>query len=506
VRNTPIRTSHVQRPVPLSLQANPCDAGVIRAQRESTGEPCGRKRTALAATILGSSLAFIDGSVVNVALSSIQRDLSASVADVQWVVDAYLLLLGSLVLIGGAAGDKLGRRTIFVAGIVVFTGASMACGMAPNAVVLIVARGVQGIGAALLVPSSLAIVGAVFPKAERGQAIGTWAGAGAIMSAIGPVAGGWLIDALSWRAIFFINLPIALTALGLAIRAVPDSRAPDATAALDWPGAATAVAGLGALTYGLTIASTRGFSDAGVLASIGAGVALSVAFVFVEWRGRHPMVTLDIFRSSDFTGANAVTLLVYFGLGGALFFLPYTLTRARGYTAAEAGGALLPLSIVIGALSRLAGAVTTRTGPRLPLIAGPIVVGIGFAMLGWLVGMSSFWRGVFPALMVVASGMTITIAPLTTTVMMAVPDRRAGVASGVNNAVARIASLLAIAVLGVVFVRTHAGAQHTVQPLGTDAAQADALIEGMRAVALVCAACAFAGAGCAALTIRRRPR
>ncbi|MCP3716641.1 MULTISPECIES: MFS transporter [unclassified Paraburkholderia] len=521
----------------VAAQASPCDELVIRTQPTSVDRPCRRKRLALAATILGSSMAFIDGSVVNVALPSIQSELGASVAAMQWVVNAYLLFLGSLVLVGGSMGDKLGRRTVFIAGIALFTLASAACGLAPNAAALITARAVQGIGAALLVPSSLAIIGAVFDDEARGRAIGTWAGVGAITSAVGPVAGGWLVDAFSWRAIFFLNVPLAALTIALAISSVPNSHRPDAPGQLDWPGALAAAGGLASLTFGLTQASARGFQHPVVLVAIGAGALVLAAFVMIEARSANPMMPLDVFRSRDFTGANLVTLLLYFGLGGAFFFLPFTLIRAHGFTATEAGAALLPVPVIIGLLSRFTGGLTSRFGPRALLTVGPGVAGLGFTLLALPFVRGSYWTGFFPALAVLGLGMTITVAPLTTTVMGSVSSERTGVASGINNAVARVASLLAVAVLGIVFVWSHhaalaarldalhvpVNARQTGQLLEPEGqgglasdgagtphatlvarAEADAMIDALRAVAIVSAACAFAGAGIAALAIQHR--
>jgi EmrB/QacA subfamily drug resistance transporter len=518
----------------VAAQASPCDELVIRTQPNAVDRPCRRKRMALAATILGSSMAFIDGSVVNVALPAMQSELGASVAAMQWIVNAYLLFLGSLVLVGGSMGDKLGRRTVFIAGVGVFTVASAACGLAPNASSLIVARAVQGIGAALFVPSSLAIIGAVFEGEARGRAIGTWAAVGAITSAVGPVAGGALVDALSWRAIFFLNVPLAALTIALAMSSVPNSHKLDAPQQLDWPGALSAAAGLATLTYGLTQVSARGFAHPLVLGTIGAGVLVLGAFVRIEANSRHPMMPLDVFRSRDFTGANLVTLLLYFGLGGALFFLPFTLIRAHAYTATEAGAALLPVPVIIGLLSRFTGSLTSRFGSRALLSAGPAVAGIGFAMLALPFVHGGYWTGFFPTLAVLGLGMTITVAPLTATVMGSVPGDQVGIASGINNAVARVASLLAVAVLGIVFVWSHEAAlsarldalhipqdaRQTGQLLEPDGAaagdtrtppqgplaraEAEAIADALRAVALVAAACAFAGAGVAMATIQRR--
>lgn len=433
----------------IGAQHPPCDEGLIRAQPRS-GQAAPRKRLALAATVLGSSMAFIDGSVVNVALPAMRVALKADAGEVQWIVNAYLLLLGALVLIGGSAGDRYGRRKVFVLGVVLFGLASLGCALAPDVGWLIAARAAQGLAAALLVPASLAILGATFGDDERGGAIGAWAGFGAVTTAIGPVLGGWLVDHVSWRAIFLINLPLAAATVWLALAAVRESRDPEVDR-LDWLGAGLAAAGLGAATWGLTAAGQRGWTSPAVWAALAVGAVLLGLFVFSQAREKRPMMPLSLYRSRTFSGANLLTLALYFGLTGALFFLPFELIARHGYSAAKAGAALLPFSLVMGTLSGLAGKAADRFGARPLLTIGPILAGIGFGLLGapW-VG-SGYWSGVLPAVLVLAVGMTISVAPLTSTVMGAVGASHAGVASGVNNAVARIAGLLAVAALGLIY-------------------------------------------------------
>ena len=432
-----------------SPQHPPCDEGVIRA-RPGPDSATPRKRLALAATVLGSSMAFIDGSVVNVALPAMRVALKADAAQVQWIVNAYLLLLGALVLIGGSAGDRYGRRKVFVLGVVLFGAASLGCALAPDAAWLIAARAVQGIAAALLVPASLAILGSTFSDKERGGAIGAWAGFGAVTTALGPVLGGWLVDHVSWRAIFLINIPLAVATVWLALAAVRESRDPEVEH-LDWLGAVLAATGLGAMTWGLTAVGERGWTSLAVWAALALGAALLAGFVVSQAREKHPMMPLSLYRSKTFSGANLLTLALYFGLTGALFFLPFELIARHGYSAAAAGATLLPASLVMGTLSGVAGKLADRFGARPMLTIGPILAGIGFGLLaGPWIG-SGFWTGVLPGLLVIALGMTLAVAPLTSTVMGAVAASHAGVASGVNNAVARIAGLLAVAVLGLIY-------------------------------------------------------
>jgi EmrB/QacA subfamily drug resistance transporter len=428
----------------------PCEAGTIGATPAIAATLSQRrKRLTLAATILGSSMALIDGSVVNIALPAIQQALRADAASAQWIVNAYLLLLGALVLAGGSAADRYGRRRIFLIGIALFTLASIACGLAPDIKVLVASRAVQGFGAALLTPASLAMLGATFDAHERSRAIGIWAGVGALTAAAGPVLGGWLVDHVSWRAIFLLNVPLAIAAAGLAMFAC-ESRDPQAKP-LDWKGAATVAIGLAAITSGLSAIPASGFYDKTVLGALGVGAAFLIAFIAIEVRsGNRAMMPLSLFGSRHFSGTNTLTLLLYFALGGALYFLPFGLIRLGGYSATQAGAALLPFALIMGSGASFAGALADRFGPRRSLTAGPLIAACGLALLAFADFGKSYWLGVFPAIGILAIGMTVTVPPLTSTVMASVGEAHAGIASGVNNAVARVAGLLAVAALGAV--------------------------------------------------------
>lgn len=488
------------------------------------------ERTVLAVTILGSSMAFIDGTVVNVALPALQNALHASISDVQWVVESYALMLAALLLVGGSLGDIFGRRKIYVIGVSVFAAASAWCGLAQNIDMLILARSVQGLGAALLVPGSLALITAYFPEEKRGHAIGTWSGFSAITAAIGPVIGGWLIEHSTWRWVFFLNLPLALAVILLAAK-VPESRNEQASHRLDWLGALLVTLGLGSVTYALIEWPTRTHHDVALIdAAAVLGVMALAAFLAVEHWSPAPMVSLKLFCSRNFAGANLLTLFLYAALGGLMFFFPMDLIQIQHYTATQAGAAFLPFVAIMFGLSRWAGGLVARYGSRLPLTVGPLVAACGFVLFAIAPQNGSYWTAFFPAVVVMGFGMTISVAPLTTTVMNAIPESESGLGSGVNNAVSRLASLLAVAILGVVLVtvfnhsldrqlsrlsvsasvraqvdanRSLLAAIHSADPIVQDAI-ARSFLSGYRTVIWIAAGLAALSAMMAWLIIRRK--
>jgi EmrB/QacA subfamily drug resistance transporter len=465
--------------------------------------------------ILASSMVFADGAIVTVAMPQMRESLQASLSEMQWITNAYALTLSAFLLLGGAAGDAYGLRRIFMIGIAFFGLTSLWCGLSGSAGMLIAARAFQGIGGALLVPGSLALISAHFPKDARGKAIGTWAAASGIAAALGPILGGWLIDIGPWQAIFWINVPTAALALWLCWRHVPESPVMAETA-MDWLGAILAAAGLGLLAYGLTaLGEWESHRAIPILLTL-AGATVLGLFVLHEKRSAAPMMPLDLFRVSAFANVNALTLLLYFALSGALFFLPAALIEAHGYSAAKAGSVFLPFTILMAVLSRLGGVMADRFGTRMLLTMGPLITALSFALLAPAVLHGGFWFAVVPVMAVMGLGMGITVAPLSTTVMNAVPDERIGVASGINNVISRVAGLIAVAGLGIVatfgfrqaalwaapemadlFARATFGALPLISASPPDALReiyATAMIGGFGLVALICAGAAVASA------------
>ncbi len=415
--------------------------------------PRSEPRWSLIVAILGSSMAFVDGTVVNVALPVIQRGLDAGVDAAQWIVEAYALLLASLVLVGGALGDRLGRRRVFVAGVAIFALASAACGLAPSAATLIGARAVQGVGGALLVPGSLALIGAAYPEPTRGAAIGTWSAATGIAAAVGPILGGWVIANASWRWLFFFNVPLGFATLLLASGRVAESRDEHAARRIDGLGALLATLGLGAVVWALLEApGAGGLASVRTLAPLLGGVAALAAFGVVEARANEPMVPLGLFQSRAFAAANLVTALLYAALGACLFFVPFNLIEVQRYSPAAAGASLLPLVACVSVLSRWSGRFVARVGPRLPMVTGSVLIACAFVLLAMPGVGGSYWTTFFPGVTTLGIGLGVTVTPLTATAMGAAGSQHAGVASGINNAVARTASLLAVAALGVLLL------------------------------------------------------
>jgi EmrB/QacA subfamily drug resistance transporter len=458
----------------------PCDEAVIWTRL--SGVPCKAesRRWILAATILGSSMAFIDGTVVNVALPALQASLHANVVGVQWVVESYGLFLSALILVGGALGDSVGRRATFLLGVAGFAAASVGCGLSSSITSLVTWRCVQGIGAAFLVPGSLAIISASFDKKSRGQAIGTWSGFTAMTTALGPVLGGWLIEHASWHWVFFINVPLAAAVIGITCWHVAESRS-SIPQKLDWAGALAATVGLAGIVYGFLESARLRWDDPQVLGSLLAGFVSLLLFPAVEKRVAEPMVPLSLFRSRSFSGANLLTLLLYAALGIFFFLFPLNFIQIQRFSATVTGAAALPMILLLFLLSRWSGGLVARYGPRTPLIVGPLVAAMGFLFFAVPSAKANYWTSFFPAFVILGLGMAVSVAPLTTVVMSSVEEGHIGTASGINNAVARVAGVLAIAVLGVVMVRAFG---HRLQELLSSLAVAPNILQDLRSNAV----------------------
>lgn len=437
---------------------SPCETGpdavpIAAAEPDRSFCPKGQRRYVLMAAILASSLGFIDGSIVAIAIPAIRSSLGASLAEAQWIANSYALMLSALILTGGAAGDRFGLRRTFIAGILVFVAASLICAVAPDSPFLIAARGLQGVGAAFMIPGSLAIIAKAYPKEERGRAIGIWAASSGLTTALGPILGGVILSTFgegTWRAVFAVNLPLGALAIALLLRVPAD--APSRSRALDLPGVALATIAFGGISYGLSAAGgEQGGTGSGfALAAAGAGAVALILFLVWELRQPEPMIKLSLFRSPIFSGVNAATFLLYFALSGILFYLPMLLIAGWGIDEATTGFVFLPLSGAIALLSGPAGRLADVTGPRLPISVGSLVVGVAFAGLAATAGagMHHFWSIVFPLMVLMGFGMAFVVSPLSTAVMTSVADEDTGAASGINNAVSRIAGLIAVAALG----------------------------------------------------------
>jgi EmrB/QacA subfamily drug resistance transporter len=483
-------------------------------------------------------MAFIDSTVVNVALPALQASLHATIVGVQWVVESYGLLLAALILVGGSLGDLFGRRLVFLVGVGIFAAASIACGLSLSTQQLVIARCIQGVGAAFLVPGSLSIISACFDEQTRGQAIGTWSGFTAITTAVGPVLGGWLIGHASWRWAFFINLPLAAAVIAISLRHIPESR--NATAGhVDWLGSLLATAGLGGVVFSFIQSTSLGWEHPLVFGSLFAGIACLIAFVLVEARLRSPMVPLALFSSRSFSGANLLTLFLYAAIGIFFFLFPLNLIQVQGYSTTATGAAALPLILLIFLLSRWSGGLVTRYGSKAPLAIGPLVAAAGFLLFAVPTVGAGYWKSFFPGFVVLGLGMAISVAPLTTVVMNSVAQNRAGTASGINNAIARVANVLAIAILGIVMVRMFSAAldrslrypqfppgvlqyihSNAIKLAGLDlpsglsgntalllrAAISNAFVFGFRIEMLICAGLSLASATVAWLLVPARPR
>jgi EmrB/QacA subfamily drug resistance transporter len=471
------------------------------SQATATPQPEGirlasaRGRWVVTATVLGSGITALDATVVGIALPSIGRDFHTTLASLQWVVNGYTLTLAGLLLLGGTLGDSYGRRRMFAIGTVWFAAASLLSGLAPDVTVLILARALQGIGGALLTPGSLAILQASFAEEDRSAAIGAWSGLGGVATAIGPFLGGWLISAVSWRLVFFINIPLTVLVLAITAKHVPETKAPGPTPRLDVRGAALVSGALAALTYGLTEASSSGWASLPVLVPLAVAVVLFGLFIVTEHRERQPMLPLGVFASRQFSAANAVTFVVYAALGGALFLVPTVLQVVHGYSPLESGVSLLPITVIMLALSSRSGALAARIGPRLQMSVGPLVIAVGLALFTRIGDAGGYLSTVLPAVLVFGFGLAINVAPLTATAMSAAPAEHAGIASAVNNDVARAAGLIAVAVLPALGGITGDSYLHPA-----------ALAHGFKTAALIAAVFCAAGGVLAAATIRNPSR